>query len=540
MSDETILNRRTVLGAAGAAAVAVPMLVPGADAGAAPVPADTGTGSGAVLKVSSLGHNLLDSTQYLQAALDSDADTVVIDHVPGGWITAPLFLRRSNVTVIVEPEVMVRSLSGTPFADLGASLLTVADQSNVTISGYGATFAMNKPEYKTGEWRMALKINGCSNVVVEGLTLRDSGGDGVYLGAGVTHPHNTDIVLRDLVCDNNRRQGISVISAERLTIEGCALVNTNGTAPQSGIDFEPNASTQKLVDIVVRDCWIDGNLSSGFLVAGIKLLPTSTPVSITLDRSTVGNQIGGSPQVMVTTRGAYPGTFEIKDSLIKVGYGSSALGVISNGASGVLTKLSRTVMWNRGNTYFYYEPIVLLSRGQVEYGNLAFTDAVLHSDQPTAFLKADAPVGTTVRKVSGTITSVGTATAADLGPDPQEINLDATLVDSVPVASVSVRLDQGVVAGGQQATLVFTRSGDTSLSLAVAYDTSGSARERYDYGGLGKVAVLGPGVREVRVPVRTFARRRPSEATRRDLVVSVVPGPGYQSMAVPATLRIQD
>jgi len=542
MSPDSTVPRRTVLGVAGAAVAAAPLLVPGRDAAAAPVPADVpaDTGDGTVLKVSSLGHDLLDSTQFLQAALDSDAETVVIDYVPGGWTTGPLFINRSNLTVIVEPDVMVRSLAGAPFADLNSCLLTVSDQSNVTISGYGATFAMNKPEYKTGEWRMAVKINGCSNVTVEGLVLRDSGGDGVYLGAGVKNPHNTDIVLRDLVCDNNRRQGLSVISAERLTVEGCAFVNTNGTAPQSGIDFEPNAATQKLVDITVKDCWFDANLSSGFLVAGIQLKPTSTPVSITLERSTVASQIGGSPQIMVTSRGAYPGTFEVKDSLIEVGYGSSALGIISNGSTGVLTKLTRTVMWDHGNAFQVYQPIVLLSRGQTDYGNLSFTDAVLHCDQPTPFLKADAPAGTTVHKVDGAITVVGPAEPADLGPDPQEVDLHATIVAEVPTATVSVRVDRGAVTGGEGATLVFSRSGDASLALAVTYATSGSARERYDYGGLGKVAVFAPGAREVRVPVRTFARRRTTEARRRDLLVSVTNGRGYEAQPVPATVRIQD
>lgn len=536
MPDDMSLTRRAVLGAAGAVAVAVPVLQPGRDAAAAPT--DTG---GTVVKVSSVGHDLLDSTQFLQAALDSDAATVVIDNVPGGWTTGPLFIRRSNLTVIVEPEVMVRSLAGAPFSGLNDCLLTMTDQANVRISGYGATFAMNKPEYKTGEWRMALKINGCSNVVVEGLTLRDSGGDGVYLGAGPVNPHNTDIVLRDLVCDNNRRQGLSVISADRLTVEGCAFLNTNGTAPQSGIDFEPNAATQKLVDIVVRDCWLDGNTTAGIQLYGGQLRPTSTPVSISVERTTVGHQIGGSPQVMISTgKSVFPGTFELRDSLIDVGSGSSAFGVLATGPNGVLTKVTRTVMWDWGNAFQVYHPIEVLSRGVNEYGNLAFTDAVLHSDQPGPFLHADALPGTTVHKVSGTITAVGPVGAAELGPDPQQSDVRATIRSSVPTATVSVRVDRGVVSGGQGANLIFTRSGDAALALAVAYRTCGGARERYDYGGLGKVAVFAPGAREVRVPVRTFARRRAADPRRRDLVVSVANGHGYQPQPVTATLRIQD
>src|SRR5690606_19222487 len=146
-------------------------------------------------------------TEFLQAALDSEYSTIIIDHVPGGWSTRPLFLRRSDVTIIVEPDVMVRAINGA-YTGANDCVLTLTNVTNVTISGYGAKIAMAKPEYKTGEWRMALKILGSHNVLVEGLTLRDSGGDGVYIGRGGGPCR--DITLRDLVVDNNRRQGMSV------------------------------------------------------------------------------------------------------------------------------------------------------------------------------------------------------------------------------------------------------------------------------------------------------------------------------------------
>ncbi|NLE28992.1 MAG: hypothetical protein GX629_04905, partial [Phycisphaerae bacterium] len=43
----------------------------------------------------------------------------------------------------------------------------------------------------------------------------------------------------------------------------CIIRNTNGTAPQHGIDFEPNLATQRLIDCVVRNTIIEGNVGSG-------------------------------------------------------------------------------------------------------------------------------------------------------------------------------------------------------------------------------------------------------------------------------------
>lgn len=527
-----IVTRRGVLGAAvvsGAALAALPSTATGA-----PAPSDD---SEDVLRVSTLGHDLLDSTEFLQAALDSEHSTIIIDHVPGGWSTRPLFLRRSDVTIIVEPDVMVRAING---AYVGANdcVLTLADVENVTISGYGAKIAMAKPEYKTGEWRMALKILGCSNVRVEGLTLRDSGGDGVYVGRGGTPCR--DITLRDLVVDNNRRQGMSVITVEGLVIEGCSFLNTNGTAPQSGIDFEPNAPDDKLTDIVLRDCWFAGNMTSGVLLAGLPLTPTSTPVSIVIERSTVSQQVGGSPQVMVVSNQPHPGTFEIRDSLIHVNEGSSAFRTNRTGPGGVLSKLTRTGMWVWGCAFQVYPPMqVAAGTTTTEYGNIHFTDVVMHTDQPGPFLATDKRPDTTVHDITGGITVVGPAAEeADLGPDPQGVDLDATIVESLPAAAVSVRAGRSSVAGGHQAEVIFTRSGDRSRTLAIAYETSGGAQERYDYGGLGKVAVFAPGAREVRVPIRTFARRRDVDLDRRELVVSVAAGHGYVPHHGSATIQI--
>ena len=70
---------------------------------------------------------------------------------------------------------------------------------------------------------MTLAIRGCKNVNVSGLTLKDSGGDGIYVDGGRERRASENVVLRDIVCDNHYRQGISVISAENLKVENCTF-----------------------------------------------------------------------------------------------------------------------------------------------------------------------------------------------------------------------------------------------------------------------------------------------------------------------------
>ena len=231
---------------------------------------------------SSFGFDPADSTEILQKALNSGARKIVIDKQASPWITRPLFAR-SNCEIVFERGVEVVAKKG-EYLGKGDSLITLKRLENVKISGYGATLRMHRddyaaPPYVKAEWRMSINLLSCRNIVIEGLTLLESGGDGVYVGVSGKGPCQ-DIVLRDLVCDRQYRQGISVISARNLLIERCVLRNTGGTAPAAGIDFEPNHPNEELADIVMRDCTISDNKGVGLDFYIGQLDGTSKPISI--------------------------------------------------------------------------------------------------------------------------------------------------------------------------------------------------------------------------------------------------------------------
>lgn len=235
-----------------------------------------------VVVASSFGFDPVDSTEILQKALDSGARKIVIDKRTSPWITRPLFAR-SNCEIVFARGVEVVAKKGA-YLGRGDSLITLKRAENVKLSGYGATLRMHRddyaaPPYAKAEWRMSVNLLSCRNVVVEGLTLLESGGDGVYVGVSGKSPCQ-DIVLRDLVCDRQYRQGISVISARNLLIERCVLRNTGGTPPAAGIDFEPNHPNEELADIVMKDCTITDNQGVGLDFYFGHLDGTSKPVSI--------------------------------------------------------------------------------------------------------------------------------------------------------------------------------------------------------------------------------------------------------------------
>ena len=190
------------------------------------------------VKVSSFGFDPEDSTRFIQAAIDSGAEKVIFDKMPSPWVSLPL-RGASKQELFFEPGVELVAKKGA-FLGKEESLITFRDAEGVSLVGHGATLRMHKsdyfqPPYEKSEWRHALSIHSCRRVKIEGIAIRDSGGDAIYIGRKGRRkmPYCEDVVIRDVLCDGNNRQGISVISVKNLLIERCRLNNTSGSNPQA-------------------------------------------------------------------------------------------------------------------------------------------------------------------------------------------------------------------------------------------------------------------------------------------------------------------
>ena len=246
-------------------------------------------GTCAEARASWWGFDPADSTAPLQAALTSGVARLVVDKMPSPWIVTPL-KGASNLELVLEPGAEIQAKPG-EFRSKGAALLTFAGCTNVHIVGYGAALRMRhedymKPPYEKSEWRHALSILSCRNVCIEGLTLADSGGDGIYLGCRGGVHRNVDVVIRDVLCDRNHRQGISVISAENLLIENTVMRETFGTPPAAGIDFEPNHPSEVLKNCVMRNCLAVHNQGAGYTTWAGQLNSSSEPIDIRFENCT--------------------------------------------------------------------------------------------------------------------------------------------------------------------------------------------------------------------------------------------------------------
>ncbi len=253
---------------------------------------------GKTLVVSSLGFNPKDSTAILQKALDSDAARIVIDKQASPWITGPLFCRRGDLEIVIGKGVEIRALKGA-FKGLYESMLTIDSQRNIMIDGNGAVMSMNKADYQNrklyrpAEWRHLINLLSAENIMIRNVTLAKSGGDGVYIGVSRQKnalPYCKDIMLANVVCDDNHRQGVSVISVDGLTIEGCVFENTRGTAPEEGIDFEPNKKLERLTRCVIRNSRFVDN-KGGAVGTFIRLSGEAPPIEVLLENCFIRGHI---------------------------------------------------------------------------------------------------------------------------------------------------------------------------------------------------------------------------------------------------------
>lgn len=249
-------------------------------------------------KASWWGFDEEDSTEALQAAIDSGAPKLIVDNVGKPWIVRPIMLA-SDQEITFEEGVEVVAKRG-EFKGRNDSLFSAINKENITLSGYGATLRMHRSDYddpeqyERAEWRMVLNIRSSSNIKVYGLTLAESGGDGIYLGTATRGVTNKDIHIKDVICESNYRQGISVITAENLLIENTIMRNTDGTPPRAGIDFEPNHPEERLVNVVMRDCLTENNAGWGYVLYLRPMAAHSEPVSVLFENCrSVGDAGGG-------------------------------------------------------------------------------------------------------------------------------------------------------------------------------------------------------------------------------------------------------
>lgn len=116
-----------------------------------------------------------------------------------------------------------------------------------------------------------LRIYSGSNIRWFGPKLLNAGTDGVYVNQ--TGGLINDVHIYSPISNNASRQGCSIINVAEVHFYDSSWLNTNGIAPQAGIDIEPNLPTENVRSFfhgitrcegnAGRGCFIDGKDNNG-------------------------------------------------------------------------------------------------------------------------------------------------------------------------------------------------------------------------------------------------------------------------------------
>jgi len=168
-------------------------------------------------------------------------------------------------------------------------IINMRDKSNISIYGELEIIGDKSSHIgTTGEWGHGVALLGAKDIYIESLKVSKCWGDGLYIGSHNGNP-SQNIKIDTIIADDNRRLGVGVISCKNLNIDTLIATNTNGAAPQAGIDFEPNVATDVLQNININRI-ISNNNPGG----AVWCVPLNTDETISIDIKTVFSTNDGS------------------------------------------------------------------------------------------------------------------------------------------------------------------------------------------------------------------------------------------------------
>lgn len=209
----------------------------------------------------------MDYTKELQKALNENK-TVVMPNFPIAINYNGLTLQNdSKITFQNNSKLIILSNSQTNY-----QALLVKNANNVTIINPVLIGDRDSHIGSSGEWGMGINILSSSNITITNPKISKFWGDGIYIGRnqGSIAYCNT-IKISGGILDNNRRNGISIISGKDITIDNMTIKNTNGTNPMAGIDLEPNLNDEYLYNINLNNIKTINNKVDGIKVVFHKL-----------------------------------------------------------------------------------------------------------------------------------------------------------------------------------------------------------------------------------------------------------------------------
>ncbi|MFS4448784.1 PKD domain-containing protein [Maribacter sp. 2307UL18-2] len=387
---------------------------------------------------SSFGFKAGDATEAFQDAIKSNNTYIVIDKQSSDWLIEPSrFFHLKNKTIVFEPGVVLRAKPGA-YSNKTSVMFNFYECDNINLIGNGATLRMNKSEYGKSEFRHALKLDGCHDVVIQDFTIRDSGGDGININTGSrSRGFSKNVTIENVISENNSRQGMSIISARNMWVRNCEFNGSSGQLPEAGVDLEPTFDWEVLQNINFSNCKFKNNNGPGFTIEPNTLTANSASIDVkvtdcefsnnSLDKANLqskpatelrfGSKETGTNIVRGTALFERLSFINAKSRIIYSAKPADAYEVIFRDctAKNVVTSAAANPIYLQGK-------VVANNLGGFDFGNFR-----IEYNRNISFMQLALPVGPTLKNIKGNFT------IKEPGDNPLQYNTRANPANGVNV-----------------------------------------------------------------------------------------------------------
>lgn len=219
-----------------------------------------------VREYGAVGDGITDDTAAINAAL-SGGGYIIFESGKTYMVDTDVALLPDNDTVLNLNGATIKAI---PNSSDHYEIIMVKNKKHVRI--YDGIIIGDRYDHltATGEWGMGIYCYGSEDVIISGCYIERCWGDGIYIGEVCSNIN----VLNNTI-DDCRRQGISITQADNVNISRNLITNINGTAPQGGIDIEPNQN------MTVEKCIISENIIIDCEGYGIALSASQSGAKVT-------------------------------------------------------------------------------------------------------------------------------------------------------------------------------------------------------------------------------------------------------------------
>jgi hypothetical protein len=271
------MSRRVLLGRS--ARLALAMAVGGCKASTSgpvpdrrfvPPPRARGSASIDVREHGARGDGRHDDTAAFQQAIDALPATGGTVRVPAGrYLIDPLrsVRPRSRTHLQLAPDA---ELLAKPNAAERAYVIYIHQVEDAEVSGGRIVGDRDHHLGEGGEWGHGIQVKAASRITIRDMDISSCWGDGICIG-GEWAPGrqrrvlSEDVVIAAVRCNRNRRQGLSIGGSRNVRVHDSEFSATAGTAPQCGIDVEPDAP-DSTIGVRIENCLMKGNASNGLQI----------------------------------------------------------------------------------------------------------------------------------------------------------------------------------------------------------------------------------------------------------------------------------